>query len=505
MCGIAGSIGNVDGNQVRKMSLALAHRGPDDQGFFEDDGICLSSRRLSIIDLSSGKQPIYSEDGSICVVFNGEIYNYKHLRSVLESIDHSFSTKTDTEVIVHGFEEYGEDFVKQLCGEFAFALYDSVSQTLFLYRDRFGVKPLYYAFDGAGTLFFASEIKGVLAAGFLNPELGYTELSGYFKPYGNYSPIKGIKQVLPGTFLKVKKSTPSLLTETRYYEIKPKRMEGVENEISYLLNQRFSKIVDEMSESEAPLGALLSGGLDSSIICSILSRKIDSLPTFCVGSVGANEFDYANKTAAFLNTDHHSIDLSEEQVIQSIPQVVYDLESLDSSFLRTAIPMHRVLSEAKKEVKVVLCGEGADELFAGYQDIFIPIYQQRGSLALQAELQSAAVSLFQRHLLRLDRVSMANSIEGRVPFMDHRVVEFALGIDPELKVKGMVEKSILRKSFADALPTEIINRSKCRFGVGAGIEEILKRQLGKDLQKSVEKIFEELFIHGKKPENIDVE
>jgi asparagine synthase (glutamine-hydrolysing) len=487
------------------MSAVLAHRGPDYQGSFTDAGICMACRGLEITGIGSGSQPMLSEDGTLCVVFNGEVYNYLQLRTKLESHGRKFSTNCDTEVLLHAYSEYGEDFVNLLEGEFAFALYDSKSSVVLLVRDRFGVKPLYYFVTPKGQFFFSSEIKGILASGEVNPQLGYAQLSGYIKPYGNYSPIKGVMQVLPGTTLKLLLGEPSNFAERRYYACYSVPVEESEELICSALRQKISSVVHQMIATEVPFGVLLSGGIDSGIICGLVSKEVENVRTFCVGSVETNEFLQAQQTSDFLSTTHTSVELTSQQVIQSLPSVVYSLEHYDSRFLRTAIPMNRVMqSVSRNHIKVVLCGEGADEMFAGYHTEFSSLMQTKEKMAIAMELKSAVESLYQWHLLRLDRISMAHSVESRVPFMDRSIVEYALGIDVRLKLQRGIEKSILRKAFSDLLPSSTVNRPKTPFGVGAGIDFIFKKEFGGQLQQKVQEIFKELFIEGKKPSEISV-
>lgn len=495
----------ADKAQVAKMSSVLAHRGPDYQGLFSDAGISMASRGLVITGVGSGSQPMLSDDGILCVVFNGEIYNYLQLRAELESRGRKFSTNCDTEVLLHAYKEYGKNFVGILEGEFAFALYDSKSLMVILARDRFGVKPLYYFLTPKGQFFFASEIKGILASMEVSPDLGYAQLSGYVKPYGNYSPIKGVMQVLPGTTIEIRLGDPSKFDEKRYYTCHPAYVRGTEKLICSSLCQRISSVVHQMIPTEVPFGVLLSGGIDSGIVCALINKEVANLRTYCVGSVAENEFQQAQETSDFLGTKHTSVELTAQQVIQSLPEVVYSLEHYDSRFLRTAIPMNRLMQNvAMDHLKVVLCGEGADEMFAGYHTGSVSAMGIEKKMAFAAELKSSIDSLYQWHLLRLDRISMAHSIESRVPFMDRSIVEYALGIDVTLKLQNGAEKSILRKTFSGLLPNSTINRPKIPFGVGAGIDLIFDQEFGNQLQQKVEEVFKSLFIEGKKPSDISV-
>ncbi len=505
MCGIAGSIGALERSSLQAMLSCMAHRGPDQQGMLCEEGVSLGSCRLSINGIASGRQPIFSEDGSVAVVLNGEIYNYPALKKRLELAGHVFSTDADTEAIVHAYEQFGDKFLPFLSGEFAFALYDSNKRRVLLCRDRLGVKPLFYCFDAErNSLVFASEIKALLACGAALRERGSEPLESYFRPYGNYTPFKGVFQVMPGSMLKFQAGDAAALCEEKYYRFSPSAPVSQEETFS-LLREKLQSVVSQMSLSEAPLGALLSGGLDSSILCSLLKNKLGkSFDTFCVGSVGANEFSEARQVAEFIGSRHHEVPLEEEEICKLVPSVVYALESFDAGLLRTSIPMFKVFSQVRTRVKTVLSGEGADELFAGYPDLFMPVYAQRGKFGLQMELEHAVQSLFLRHLARLDRISMANSVEGRVPFMDYRFVEFALGIDPSLKVKNGVEKFVLRKAFEGAVPAEISARPKCRFGIGAGVEQVLAREFGQNMQSVVERVFDELFIEGKLPFQVKI-
>ncbi len=513
MCGICGIAGTDDRQLVQEMCDIIRHRGPDDSGAFFDDKIGLGMRRLSIIDLAGGHQPIHNEDESVWVVFNGEIYNYNEQKNLLEKKGHRFYTSSDTEVIVHLYEEYRENCAQHLRGMFAFAVWDG--RELFLARDRLGIKPLYFYFDGP-NLIFGSEIKQILQWEGYKKSINYAALDrllSYKCIPGTETMFLGIKKLPPGYILQYRDGKIAL---KEYWEITMNP--GNKDEAYYIRNLR--KILEETVSmhlmSEVPLGAYLSGGLDSSAIVGIMSGFMDEpVKTFTVGyNEPGDEFNYARIAADRFSTDHNEITVNLDDMTRYIPEVIWHLD--DPVPDPASFPSYIVTKELKKKVTVALLGEGADELFAGYSQykylspqlwivpkalrlrVFnmmrIPVYN-KDKKVLYAELLKNETSdinpereiydfynnssnsnllnhglLFDlKHvlpnyqLLRVDKITMAQSLEARVPYLDHAVVEFAASLPQNLKLKGFTEKYILRKAMHDLLPKEIIQRKKAPF------------------------------------------
>src|SRR5436190_12743703 len=375
MCGIAGllSLGDkpVFEEEIQSMCDAMVHRGPDDAGYYVRDGIALGMRRLSIIDLSTGHQPIHNEDRNIWVVFNGEIYNFPELRPELEARGHHFYTNSDTEVIAHLYEEYGVECVKKLRGMFALAVWDQRKEKLFLARDRFGKKPLYYGMDGT-RLLFGSEIKTILACAPGLAEIAPQGLLGFFHfgyiPDPNTS-FKRIKKLPPGHHLQFSNGQVRV---QKYWELpaygtyEPRSEEECIEE----LEQRMAEAVRIRLLSDVPLGALLSGGVDSSIVVALMAR-FSSRPvkTFSIGfpSRDFNESEHARAVAEKFGTEHHELYV-EPKIEETVQHLTSSLEEPfgDSS----AVPTYHVCRLARQHVTVALAGDGGDEIFAGYDRYF---------------------------------------------------------------------------------------------------------------------------------------
>jgi asparagine synthase (glutamine-hydrolysing) len=372
MCGIAGVInsegGNVEAATVRRMCQSIVHRGPDDEGIFVKDGAGLGVRRLSIIDVAGGHQPVFNEDNTICVVYNGEIYNFRELRLELESRGHRFSTQADTEVIVHLYEEMGSECVHKLRGMFAFAIYDIRHQRLLLARDRLGIKPLHYAFAG-GRLLFASEIKSILAvapelATLDQPALGQYFYCGYIAdPATAYLPIKKLP---PAHILEFHEGEVSIREywDLPEYSAQPP---GSEEECIEELEYRLAEAVRVRLVADVPLGALLSGGTDSSTVVALMTRASSRpVKTFSIG-FQQSDFDeapYARLVSEHFGTEHHELML-EPNIVETVEALTRHLEEPfgDSSIL----PTYYVSRMARQHVKVALSGDGGDEAFAGYE------------------------------------------------------------------------------------------------------------------------------------------
>jgi asparagine synthase (glutamine-hydrolysing) len=553
MCGIAGIL-SLDGrpvvlDELRAMCHALAHRGPDDEGFYVGEGVGLGMRRLSIIDLDAGRQPIANEDGSVRVVFNGEIYNYRALRAELASRGHRLSTATDTETIVHLYEERGRGCVEKLRGMFAFALWDAARRRLILARDRLGIKPLYYTVAG-GRLLFASELKAILALGEVEPALSWAGLS-HFLAFGTTgredSMVAGVRKLAPASLVEI---SPGQMPEPqRYWNV---RFEPDRARSEAATAERLRELLEESVRlhmvSDVPVGAFLSGGLDSSTVVALMSRLTpEPIRTFSIGFADPayDERPYARLVAEAFDTKHHELVL-EGDLLDTLADLARCLDEPfgDSS----AIPTYMVSKLAAESVKVVLTGDGGDELFAGYDRYAVEGRQRRYRfpLAARALMRAAArrmpegmrgrnrlhrfslpaadryldaLTLFgraqlgrlltpealrrvSRHdawamartpelgrdthwlsalqyadlqsylpldiLTKADRMSMAHSLEARVPLLDHELVEFAATIPPELQLRDGTGKHVFRRAVGRLLPEPILRRPKRGFAIPLG-------------------------------------
>lgn len=368
MCGICGTAGFEDKNLLNKMCAVMHHRGPDDSGMFLDTGVGLGHRRLSIIDLEGGHQPIHNEDEQVWVVYNGEIYNYTQLRSDLESNGHRFYTSSDTEVIVHLYEDEGMDLVKRLRGMFAFALWDSNKKTLFLARDRLGIKPLYYTIVD-GKILFASEIKSILQWTQVKRIVNTTALHDYLTfrhTLCDDTMFLGIKKLLPGHVMAYHKGKYSI---KQYWDV-PVSINHKKPENYYIehLRRLLEESVRIRLMSEVPLGVYLSGGIDSGIVTGLMSQMVDEpIETFSVG-FGAHgeigELSQARTAAEYFNTNHHELVVEQGEFVKNLSDIVWhnDEPVADPS----ALAMFLLSKMAKKHVTVVLNGAGGDEIFGGY-------------------------------------------------------------------------------------------------------------------------------------------
>jgi asparagine synthase (glutamine-hydrolysing) len=559
MCGICGKLNFEKGASVkpaliRAMIDTIRHRGPDDDGVHLASEVGLGFVRLSIIDLSSGHQPLSNENGTVWIVFNGEIYNYRELRSFLLSKGHVFKTHSDTEVIVHLYEELGPDCVQKLRGMFAFAIWDENRKTLFLARDRVGIKPLYYALN-QNSIVFASEIKAILAdpaiSRDLAPEIIDRFLTFLYVP-GEETLLKGIRKLAPGHYLLVKNGT----TEVRqYWDLqfsKPSTtlsLDDAERELSSLL----AESVELHMIADVPVGVLLSGGVDSTAVLSFAKERTDKeISSYTVGfsdSGVADERPYAKLAADTFGTQHHDMTITAADFAEFIPQYVWHME--EPVCEPPAVAMYYVSKLAKNYVKVLLSGEGGDEAFAGYsnyRNIFwlerlkrvMPAlngavsrglgnaWSQSSRLAKYAPLMNAKFpdyyysrtsspyrysgnamralysadfersidheysaeplqKLFSKVkdqaildqmlyidtktwlpddlLIKADKMTMANSLELRVPLLDHKVLEFAAALPTNYKLKGFSLKYILKRALSKRVPSAILKRKKAGFPV----------------------------------------
>ena len=565
MCGINGIVYSersgrtVDRAVLARMRDTLEHRGPDEAGLFVEHNVGLGHRRLSIVDLENGQQPMFNEDYSCVIVYNGEVYNHAELRPELIERGYRYKTNCDTETILHLYAEFGEDCVHQLRGMFAFAIWNKNSRELFIARDRLGVKPLYYLHDENGSLFFGSEIKSILEAHDAKPVLNYSALPDQFANHGTSKDetlFKNIKRLLPGHFMIWKDGS---LRVEEYWDIsfEQKHLETSDSDFIEEWSELFTESVRLRLMADVPLGMFLSGGIDSSAICAVMSRMVDRpVKTFSVGfkEREANEFEYARIVSKAFKTEHHEITITPEQFFSELPNLVWH-EDEPLGFI-ASVPLYFVSKLAEEHVKVVLTGEGSDEILAGYgryakalqllnygekyESLTPPFFRSavrsgvaslprsmngklnRTFLSRRADIENLFFDNFsvfpnemQRNLfsentkaqiaelnpyvhqkewlnrtdaenildkllyvdsktylhellMKQDQMSMAASIESRVPFLDHKLVEFTARMPERLKLRGATTKWILREAMKNLLPAEILTRSKMGFPVPVG-------------------------------------
>ena len=550
MCGITGKVyfdknKKVNANELKSMADVIRHRGPDDEGYYIDENVGLGFRRLSIIDLKTGHQPLSNSNDTIWITFNGEIYNFKELRYTLEKKGYQFKTNTDTEVIINLYQEYGEKCVDHLRGMFAFVIWDGIKKQLFGARDRFGIKPFYYYIDEEKFV-WASEIKSIAVSEKIKKDIHIESLDYYFA-YG-YMPretsiFEKVKKLTPGHYFILKPFEGKKLEIKSYWEIK--------FEPDYSKSEAYWKesIYDCLNEavkmrmiSDVPLGAFLSGGVDSSIIVALMSLNSERpVKTFSIGfkEEKYNELHYARVISDYFKTSHHEF-IVEPDSIDLLPELVhaYDEPLADDS----AIPTYYVSKYTREHVTVALSGDGGDELFAGYDSytkmislnkiginskplfsylnklipdhmfgkgltyylskdkncigayyclwndyerrkIFRPELREKlevnnaenykikllGSMKgdflsklKQLDMQTYMVDDI---LTKVDRASMMNSLEVRVPLLDHKLAELSFKIPSEFKMRGITKKYILKESFKNILPENFLTQKKRGFSV----------------------------------------
>jgi len=551
MCGIAGIIRwngqPVVEHEIRAMCRLMVHRGPDEEGIYVNDGVALGMRRLSIIDLAGGQQPVFNEDRTVCVVFNGEIYNYQELHRQLSRAGHRFRTESDTETIVHLYEDYGAHCVDHLRGMFAFAVWDIRHKRLLLARDRLGIKPLFYA-EADGALAFASELKPILALPGIDRSVNWRALSHLFTflaTPASQSIVNGVRKLEPARFAIAERG--SSLRIERYWDVEFEPNESAsEDELVEELREVLDDAVASHEVSDVPVGAFLSGGIDSSAVVATMSARQPGrrIKTFSIGFVedGFDELAHARTVARAFDTDHYELVLKPDVV-----SMVEDLAwYLDEPFGDTsAIPTYMVSKLASEHVKVVLTGDGGDELFAGY-DKYLVERREREYDRVPATLRGFAGVIgdampegmkgrrFLRHLAldgprryldastlfrndemehlfqseafeqvsghdpwgerlaylqndgdwmsaaqycdlhtylpldiltKVDRMTMAHSIEARPPLLDHRLVEFAARVPSHFRLRDDTTKYLLKRAMRGVLPDEIIDRRKQGFAV----------------------------------------
>lgn len=518
MCGICGIYNYnkeryIDEKLIMQMEDAIAHRGPDGRGRYVNEFIGLGHVRLSIIDLAGGSQPISNENKTMWIIFNGEIYNYKAIRKDLRLKGHQFSTDSDTEVIIHAYEEYGTDCVHQLNGMFAFAIWDSRQDTLFLARDRIGIKPLYYAMVD-GNFIFGSEIKAILKHPLMDAKVELKAIPEYLFStvlLDDHTMFKDIKTLQAGHTLLVKNKHVFV---NNYWDLvlgddEEKAFEVYQDDSYKLLHRS----IQERLMSDVPLGTLLSGGLDSSLVSAITANSLShKLRTFSMEFVKNNEMKsrnsdtyYASIVAEQFKTHHQEYALETDAYHRQLEHVIWHVEK---PVELTAPSLYLLFKQLKKDVSVVLSGEGADEIFGGYffflkhkgkpsEFPWAPYYQQVSSLLkpeinqkthYQERIETTINDMYKRHqthddmnkqlylfiklylvemLERQDKTSMAWGVESRVPFLDHRLVEYVVNMPSRYKIHNGIEKYILKEASRRILPQEVIDRKKkpCPFPI----------------------------------------
>jgi len=550
MCGICGIISKsgqpIDESMLHTMTDVMIHRGPDDDGYFMNESVGLGFRRLSIVDLKEGHQPLTNEDKSVLVVCNGEIYNYQSLRRGLVQRGHQFTSHVDTEVIAHLYEEKGIACLNDLRGMFALAIYDERRDVVYLARDYFGIKPLFYA-DTNHEFLFSSDIKSLLASKRVTPEVNQQSLWNYLT--FQYVPdpstmLQGIHKVPAAHFLKYEHGKIEIC---RYWEaeFKPNEKRTLEDFVDGV-EQRLRESVKLHMSGDVPSGALLSCGVDSSAISALMAEQ-DDIHTFSVGFVGAadgfNELALARETAQYLGTHHHSLEITPERYLDELPRLIYHQE--DPVADPSAIALHFVSELASSYVTTILSGEGADEIFGGYPiyhepmslrmfdylptrfrggleqfaqrlpkgmkgrsflergalplerrfignakmftddvknellqmdrfpgmnssfDVTDPIYQRTSHLDAVTQMQAIDMHTWLPGdiLMKADKMTMVNSVELRVPFLDRDLFEFAATIPTKFRLSHGQSKYVLRQAVKKFLPDAVSTRPKLGFPV----------------------------------------
>jgi asparagine synthase (glutamine-hydrolysing) len=560
MCGICGVFYRDRAQRVERETLAgmnqrIVHRGPDDEGFFIEGNVGLAMRRLSIIDVKTGHQPIANEDENIWIVYNGELYNHQELRRELEALGHRYRTRSDTETIIHLYEEYGRDCVKRLRGMFAFAIWDRRTRQLFIARDRLGIKPLYYRFDGQ-TLLFGSEIKTILAYPGVRAELEHSTLAEYLafgyvvEPKTMYA---GVSKLLPGHVMEIAEGGEPEISS--YWDLQVKADDGNRPRSYYVSRYRemLESCVASHLMSDVPLGVFLSGGLDSSAVAALTTKiRKEPIETFAVG-YGEEQFSelrFARQVAEHIGSKHHEVHLSRDEFFRILPRLIWHED--EPIVWPSSVSLYLVARLARERVTVVLTGEGSDETLAGYTryawtlsnarmdrvyrtltpafarqlvrkgidggplsaalhrklqhtflvrdgaswpSFYFDNFYSAFSTAEQVELltdearrmagdayagsmrywNASSGDMLHRLLytdiktylvellMKQDQMSMAASVESRVPFLDHELVEFTASIPPQYDVKGFAGKFVLKSAVEDLLPHEIVYRPKMGF------------------------------------------
>lgn len=576
MCGICGKFNFADGapvarREIERMADSITHRGPDDEGFFLDRSLALGFRRLSIIDLAGGHQPMSNQDESVWVVFNGEIYNFKDLRAELESHGHVFRTRCDTEVIVHGYKQWGDEVLNRLNGMFGLAIWDVKRRRLVLARDAFGIKLIYYRIH-EGTLTFGSEMRAVRAGmGNETPEADPEALSLFLRyryTPSPYTALKGVRKLAPGTKLVVE---DGVCTVSRWYRFSPTPFAPPKSvaQAGEELLELYRQAVRRQLMSDVPLGLLLSGGVDSGLLLALMNESGSDWPTFTVGygkSFADDELADAEETARILKSRHTSVRIDRAIFEQELSNIVGFLEEPIAT--SSIVPMYFVCKRAREDVKVALVGQGPDELFGGYRRHLyarygaawaavpgwarVPVERAAGMLPRNETLQRGLYalggdgsadrrerilsllpgqqidSLFQHGLLRsdsgerllecwsdfadlaprtdelgnlqfaevrstlpdellmyADKLSMAHSLELRVPFLDQDIVEYVERLPASLKVRNGVGKWLHKRVCREFLPQIIVARRKRGFAMNV-VDDWFRNALGGSMAATFE-------------------
>jgi asparagine synthase (glutamine-hydrolysing) len=432
-----------------EMLERIRHRGPDCKGVKKVANGVLAHARLSILDISGGHQPMSNDRGDLWVTFNGEIYNHLELRRRLEP-RHAFASRSDTEVLLHLYEECAEDMLPLLDGMFAFVL--TGPRGLLMARDPLGIKPLYYGRRGDLVL-AASELKAF-------PPMD--ELHAL--PAGHFL-ILGDAQSIPSAGL------PSPVAYCSPAQVAPCIVERPVSDVFFEIRSRLERAVVKRLMSDVPVGVFLSGGLDSSLVAAFMRPHTVELHSFTAGMDGSADLGAAREVAGLLETEHHELVYTEGEIVAALPEVIRHLESFDAPLVRSAIPNYFLARLAAQHVKVVLTGEGADELFAGYEYLG----QKGGGSGLRDELHRITERLQDTNLQRGDRMTMAWGLEGRVPFLDLGLLRYVARLPIELlePLPGRPEKSLLREACRGLLPPQILHRRKMKFSEGAGSSEVV--------------------------------
>jgi len=559
MCGICGywAAGEYADSVIGRMNAVMESRGPDSEGYFAEGRFRMAMRRLAIIDLTTGDQPVSNRDGSLAIIFNGEVYNYRELRDELLNAGMTFRTNGDTEVILVGFEKWGEDVFQRLNGMFSVAIYDGVNEELVLARDRLGIKPLYYYTD-AEHFVFGSIVQSIVQHPAYSKRVDYTALNSllrYKYVIGERSLFEGIRSVKPGHVLRISQRF-EVCSDRAYWSlgdyVRPRPMISSLDEAKRAVEDAVVRSVQRRLIADVPVGLFLSGGIDSAILAHVATRLSGAgISTYSIGFEERtyNELPFARLTAEFNGTEHHELTVTPQNVVELVDEIVRSAGEPLGDYAQ--IPNYLVSKFAAEDVKVALSGAGADELFGGYERYFLgtgasaiaatpswvlnllllsarslPSSQHKKSLRrrsikflenakapmghrydhtfrmlsdhdisglLTAEvaaqvgrageptveqvfdhypklsfLTRASVAdmltiLPNNYLVKEDRTSMANSLEVRVPYLDHDLVELSFEVADHLKIRGLKTKFILKEAFSDRIPKAVLNRPKQGF------------------------------------------
>ena len=460
MCGIVGGYGGIGAEDAKRMMGRIAHRGPDDDGLIQVGGNTLGHRRLSIVDVEGGKQPLSTPDGSLHLVGNGEVYNHEEILETLD--DRAMTTRSDNEVALRLVAERGPGALSELLGMYAF-LVAGEDGTFIAARDPVGIKPLYWARPEAdGPVFFASEMRAF--DGDLQPSVESFPPGHYWTPGGGL--VRFGRAVPPDDRLEP-------------FDGPSEPGAPIPEAILEDVRERLIGTVERQMMGDVPVGVFLSGGLDSSLVAAVAARwyegRGEKLKTFAVGLEDSPDLLAARAVAEHLGTEHHESVYTQEDALRVLPEVVRTIESFDPSLVRSAVPNFILAEFTAKHVKVVLTGEGADEIFAGYEYL----EDFRTEEDLHAELVRTIEGLHDLNLQRADRVTMAHGLEARVPFLELDMISLGLSLPAGWKLAGedQPEKRLLRQAFEGWLPDDFLWRKKAQFGDGSGAASVLQDRM----------------------------